>query len=831
MCTIANRALFDDLRADAEAAKRELDADVRAASAALDAEYGADDRPRPRHSGGGADNAADNDDGAYDDDNDDGAYDEAQFLRASALLAATTDGAAVGHSSNAPAAPSSPAASSVKSFAVSERHHGTLYFPEQRESRRQRPRESPLHTTSPTRTSPLTGRPWPASPASPPATTASATDDHTGGTSPVSRENPLRVVRVSPNNNNNYGRPPASPITPRSGADGTRLRRRRPRGRSAGSVSSNSSRRPRQQHPGHNITWEEDSQTSVNPRFGGGDRAARAWDDNQRTVDVLGRSGGGGGAAGSGFLAPPAADLALAREEKVFARARARDKRLVDAKRRREEAERARLSRIESQIEGRTQRASVALQRVERKAELERELRLLERQERTERNMQSYWDRRRKRVLKTVSRTSGVYDGVDGDDDVENAERRNGGGSSPRARHSRSAGPMRVKASGERSSVLLGPVGRTGAAAHHDQQLDVIRRISQREELRVGSIITNAALHDARVDSMLDKRAQARQRQADYRAKMARSKAGLVRAAGNARRRNDAALQRFKQRETVAEFARRRARSGLSTAGAAVMASGGNDGEYGNISPRSSVSARSPRSPRNHNNAHATVHSPRYSPRADVPRRSDPRFQPQVRPQPPPTAPAYTLAASQPGSHPPENPMAQYQRLSEGGPADTLPPQQHAPPTDWNPGQNAGPSWTDKVERHRQQQDAVQRQSDAAQRQKLAQRRQQQSWGQEEERQREGARRTAQGRSRAARVQAVLAESYGVPCWYYVDSQGVTQGPFDDRQMRQWSVNGYFTHDLKMKRGVEAAFLPLGEIFPDAEMAFCPGCGPCPDVE
>ncbi len=826
MCTIANRALFDDLRADAEAAQRALDADARAAAAALDAEYG----------------AADNRDG-----DGDGTYDEEQFLRASALLAAAaTDGAAepnIDDSDNpVPAAPSSPAASSVKSFAVSERHHGRLYFPEERERhrRQQRPRDSPLRTTSPTRTSPVSGRPWPPSPASPPATTTAGTDGHAGATSPVSRENPLRVVRVPPSNRNHHGRPPASPITPRSGGGGAGTRqRRRPRGRSAGSVSSNSSRRHRRrQDPGHNSTWEEASEGGACSRFGGGGRTAHAWDGNPRTVEVLGRSGGGGGgggggAAGSGPPAPPA-DLALAREEQMFARARARDQRLVDAKRRREEVERARLARIESQIEGRTQRASVALRRVERKAELERELRLLERQERTERNMQSYWDRRRQRVLKTVSRTSGVYDGADGeddDDDVENAQRRNGGSSRPRARHTRSAGPT----AGARRSVLLGPVGRTGAAAHHDQQLDMIRRISQREESRVGSIITNAALHDARVDSMLDKRAQARQRQADYRAKMARSKAGLVPPpAGKARRRNDAAVQRFKQRETVAEFARRRARSGLSTAGAALMACGGHSGDgvgHGNVSPRSSVSARSPRSPRYHNSAHATVHSPRYSPRSDVPRRSDPRFRPEPRPQPPPSAPAYTLAASQPGSHPPENPLAQYQRLSEGGPPDTLPPQQHAAPTDWNPGQNAGPSWTDKVARHRQQQEAGQRQRDAVQRQHAAQRRQQQAWEQEERQRREEARRTAPDRAREARAQAVLADSYGVPCWYYVDSQGVTQGPFDDRQMRQWSVNGYFTDNLKMKRGAAAAFVPLGEIFPNAEVAFCPGCGPCPVVE
>jgi len=36
-----------------------------------------------------------------------------------------------------------------------------------------------------------------------------------------------------------------------------------------------------------------------------------------------------------------------------------------------------------------------------------------------------------------------------------------------------------------------------------------------------------------------------------------------------------------------------------------------------------------------------------------------------------------------------------------------------------------------------------------------------------------------------------------------MDPQGNGQGPFDDLQMRQWYQNGFFTADLKMKRGVD----------------------------
>ena len=61
-------------------------------------------------------------------------------------------------------------------------------------------------------------------------------------------------------------------------------------------------------------------------------------------------------------------------------------------------------------------------------------------------------------------------------------------------------------------------------------------------------------------------------KQADYRAKMARSKAGLYNDPTYITQQTNLKMARkFKKRETVREFAARRARSGLSSAGASIM--------------------------------------------------------------------------------------------------------------------------------------------------------------------------------------------------------------------------------------------------------------------
>ena len=124
---------------------------------------------------------------------------------------------------------------SIASFAVSERHHGRLYFPNEKNKNNQSTNQSPLRQ-SPLRQSPLhlNSRPWPDSPNSPlvsgrlskskktnhqnkrvtiplsprsinssysVATERSGTTQQTP-TSPGTWAEPLRVVRVSPYNKN-----------------------------------------------------------------------------------------------------------------------------------------------------------------------------------------------------------------------------------------------------------------------------------------------------------------------------------------------------------------------------------------------------------------------------------------------------------------------------------------------------------------------------------------------------------------------------------------------------------------------------------------------------
>ena len=77
-----------------------------------------------------------------------------------------------------------------------------------------------------------------------------------------------------------------------------------------------------------------------------------------------------------------------------------------------------------------------------------------------------------------------------------------------------------------------------------------------------------------------------------------------------------------------------------------------------------------------------------------------------------------------------------------------------------------------------------------------------------------------------------VGEPYGSPCWYYIDIQGVAQGPFTDHQMHGWHRGNFFTPDLRMRRGLHnpSPFIELGTLFPNFEKAFENGEGPCPVV-
>jgi hypothetical protein len=48
--------------------------------------------------------------------------------------------------------------------------------------------------------------------------------------------------------------------------------------------------------------------------------------------------------------------------------------------------------------------------------------------------------------------------------------------------------------------------------------------------------------------------------------------------------------------------------------------------------------------------------------------------------------------------------------------------------------------------------------------------------------------------------------------WYYMDAQGVEQGPFGLQQMRQWYAAGYFTSELQAKCGRRGELRPFATI-------------------
>ncbi|XP_076472424.1 uncharacterized protein LOC143301883 isoform X4 [Babylonia areolata] len=60
--------------------------------------------------------------------------------------------------------------------------------------------------------------------------------------------------------------------------------------------------------------------------------------------------------------------------------------------------------------------------------------------------------------------------------------------------------------------------------------------------------------------------------------------------------------------------------------------------------------------------------------------------------------------------------------------------------------------------------------------------------------------------------------------WYYVDPQENLQGPFSSEDMVQWFNAGYFTMCLKVKRGCDHDFQPLGELMKQwGHVPFLPG--------
>lgn len=65
--------------------------------------------------------------------------------------------------------------------------------------------------------------------------------------------------------------------------------------------------------------------------------------------------------------------------------------------------------------------------------------------------------------------------------------------------------------------------------------------------------------------------------------------------------------------------------------------------------------------------------------------------------------------------------------------------------------------------------------------------------------------------------------------WFYLDPQGDVQGPFASSEMAEWFSAGYFTMNLKVKRGCDDRYSPLGELIKRwGRVPFLPGAAPPP---
>ncbi|XP_060073725.1 GRB10-interacting GYF protein 2-like isoform X2 [Ylistrum balloti] len=65
--------------------------------------------------------------------------------------------------------------------------------------------------------------------------------------------------------------------------------------------------------------------------------------------------------------------------------------------------------------------------------------------------------------------------------------------------------------------------------------------------------------------------------------------------------------------------------------------------------------------------------------------------------------------------------------------------------------------------------------------------------------------------------------------WFYLDPQGDVQGPFASSEMAEWFSAGYFTMNLKVKRGCDDRYSPLGELIKRwGRVPFLPGSAPPP---
>ena len=67
-----------------------------------------------------------------------------------------------------------------------------------------------------------------------------------------------------------------------------------------------------------------------------------------------------------------------------------------------------------------------------------------------------------------------------------------------------------------------------------------------------------------------------------------------------------------------------------------------------------------------------------------------------------------------------------------------------------------------------------------------------------------------------AAVQLEMSEKV----WWYKDPKGNVQGPFASNDMRKWYRGNFFSEALPIRFRSDGKFLPLGQCYPDASIAF-----------
>lgn len=71
-------------------------------------------------------------------------------------------------------------------------------------------------------------------------------------------------------------------------------------------------------------------------------------------------------------------------------------------------------------------------------------------------------------------------------------------------------------------------------------------------------------------------------------------------------------------------------------------------------------------------------------------------------------------------------------------------------------------------------------------------------------------------------VMSELATQSSERGWFYLDKNGVIQGPYQRHKMRKWFLDGYLKPSLCVRYGKDVAFQPIQDRFQPSKAAFAP---------